>query len=262
MWRFDMMTPAVRRSALSLSGGCLGVLLGAVLLLAAPPARAVDPWVDTGFDSITPRPDADLVLVRERAFESVDLSSLDLGVQDYVQSIYFRFNTGHRRAASFTGIAIFPEGVKILGFVTDEVDLGGSDDDDRMAGADAIFGIDVDPNDYVGRSRGFEYGGQTSSSEFILQDTERSFAFALNVAGGLDDFRVIIDYGDSFPIDLSFDVLAYDLGVVGAAVSSPGIRVGRTDDTVVGNGDFGEVQSLLRIPLTAYEGPEVEPQLE
>jgi hypothetical protein len=131
-----------------------------------------------------------------------------------------------------------------------------------MAGADAIFGIDVDPNDYVGRSRGFEYGGQTSSSEFILQDTERSFAFALNVAGGLDDFRVIIDYGDSFPIDRSFDVLAYDLGVVGAAVSSPGIRVGRTDDTVVGNGDFGEVQSLLRIPLTAYEGPEVEPQLE
>ncbi len=257
------MTPsAFHRLAFPLSGSTLGALFGAVLLLAASPVHAVDPWVDTGFDQITPRPDADLVVVREQAFESLDLSSLDLGVQDYVQSIYFRFNKGERGVVSFTGIAIFPEGVKILGFVTDEVDLGGSDDDDRMAGADAIFGIDLDPDDYSAKARGFEYGGLPGSSEFILADTERSFAFALNVTCGVDDFRVLIDYGDSFPPDLSFDILAYDLGKIGGAVSSPGIRVGRTDGSVVGNGDFGEVQALFGIPLTSDEWPDVERQLE
>jgi hypothetical protein len=164
--------------------------------------------------------------------------------------------------ASFTGIAIFPEGVEILAFVTARAALRGSDDDDVMSGTDAIFGIDVDPDDYRATIGGFEYGGGPGRSEFILADTERSFAFALNVTCCLDDFRVIIDYGDSFPTDLSFDILAYDLGEVGGAVSSPGIRVGRTDDSVVGNGDFGEVQSLFGIPLTADEGPEAEPQLE
>ncbi len=257
------MTPsAFHRLAFPLSGSTLGALLGAVLLLAASPVHAVDPWVDTGFDQITPLPDADLVVVREQAFESLDLSSLGLGVQEYVQSIYFRFYTGQRGVASFTGIAVFPEGVEILAFVTKGTALGRWDDEDVMSGTDAIFGIDVDPNDYSATARGFEYGGGPGHSEFVLADTERSFAFALNVTCCLDDFRVIIDYGDSFPPDLSFDVLAYDLGEVGGAVSSPGIRVGRTDDSVVGNGDFGEVQSLLGIPLTAGEGPEVEPQLE
>jgi hypothetical protein len=256
-----MPLPAFHRSAFPLSRVCPGVLLGAVLLLTASPVRAVDPWVDTGFDQITSPPDADLVVVRERAFESLDLSSLDLGVQDYVQSIYFRLYTGRRSVASFTGFVTFPEGVEILAFVTKGNALGGSEDDDIMTGTDAIFGIDVDPEDYSAGSRGFEYL-KPSRSEFILADTERSFAFALNVTGGTDDFRVIIDYGDSFPTDLSFDIWAYDLGELGGAVSSPGIRVGRTDDSVVGNGDFGEVQALSGIPLTSDEWPEVEPQLE
>jgi hypothetical protein len=78
----------------------------------------------------------------------------------------------------------------------------------------------------------------------------------------MDDFRVIIDYGDSFPADLSFDILPYDLGEVGGAVSSSGIRVGNVDDTVVGNGDFGEVPALYGIPLTSYEGPAAERQFE
>jgi len=132
-----------------------------------------------------------------------------------------------------------------------------------MTGTDAIFGIDVDPDDYSAGSRGFESRRDTPGySEYILADTERSFAFALNVTIGVDDFRVIIDYGDSFPTDLSFDVWAYDLGELGGAVSSPGIRVGRTDDSVVGNGDFGEVQALFGIPLTSDEWPDAERQLE
>jgi hypothetical protein len=257
-----MALPAFQQSAFPFAGVIPGALLAIALLFAASPVRAADPWQDTEFDTITPKTDADLVVVRERAFESVDLSSLGLGVRDYVQSIYFRFYTGPGRVASFTGIAIFPEGVEILAFATSRADLGGSDDDDIMTGTDAIFGIDADPDDYSAHARGFEYGGLRGSSEFILADTERSFAFALNVTGGMDDFRVIIDYGDSFPADLSFDILPYDLGEVGGAVSSSGIRVGSADDTVVGNGDFGEVEALYGIPLTAYEGPATERQLE
>jgi hypothetical protein len=60
-----MPLPTFHLSAFPLSGVCLGVLLGAVLLLTASPVRAVDPWVDTGFDQITSTPDADLVVVRE-----------------------------------------------------------------------------------------------------------------------------------------------------------------------------------------------------
>jgi hypothetical protein len=257
-----MAPPAFQQSSFPLAAVIPGALLAIALLFAASPGRAADPWLDTEFDTITPKTDADLVVVRERAFESVDLSSLGLGVRDYVQSIYFRFYNGRRGVASFTGIAVFPEGVEILAFVTSRADLGGSADDDIMTGTDAIFGIDVDPNDYSARVRGFEYGGLRGSSEFILADTERSFAFALNINGNSDDFRVIIDYGDSFPPDLAFDILPYDLGEVGGAVSSSGIRVGSVDDTVVGNGDFGEVEALFGIPLTAYEGPATERQLE
>jgi hypothetical protein len=255
-----MAASAFHRFASPLFGLAWSALLGAVLLLAPSSARAADPWLDTGFDRLTRRPDADLVVVRERAFDSVDLSSLDLGVRDYVQSIYFRFYAGSHGVDSFTGVAIFPEGVEILGFVTSKVDLGRRDDDDPMIETDAIFG--VDPDHYRAPARGFEYGGGPGRSEFILADTERSFAFALNVTSGMDDFRVIIDYGDSFPADLSFDVLAYDLGEVGGAVSSPGIRVGNIDDSVVGSGDFGEVQALIGIPLTADEGPDAERQIE
>ena len=78
----------------SLSRVIPSALLAIVLLLGTSPARAADPWLDVGFDAITPQPDPDLVVVRERAFESVDLSSIGLGQRDYVQSIYFRLNAG------------------------------------------------------------------------------------------------------------------------------------------------------------------------
>ncbi len=213
--------------------------------------------MDREFDPITPPPDVDLVVVRERAFESVDLSTLGLGLQDYVQSIYFRLYAGPGNdVASFSGTVSFPEGVEILKIVTSGGLLGGEPDDGVMIGTDAIFGIDVDPDDYSAQLRGFEVGGRRASSEFVLGPAERSFAFALNVGRGVDDFRVIIDYGDSFPADLTFDLGPYEVGELGGAVSSPGIRVGSSRASVLGSGDFGEVRGLLRIPLTSNEEPE------
>jgi hypothetical protein len=237
----------------------LGVsLLGGFALLAAAPARALDPWVDTGFAAVTAVPDTDLVIVRERAFESLDLSSLGLGVQDYVQSIYFRLYAELPTVASFSGTVVFPEGVEILAFVTSAAALGGGEDDGVASETDASFGIGVDPDAYSSPVRGFEAAGGRGSSEFILSDTARSFAFGLNITVGVDDFRVIIDYGSSFPPDLSFDVGPYDVGELGGAIPRPGIRVGNPDGAVIGSGDFGEVGSLFGIPLTADVGPEPE----
>ncbi len=216
--------------------------------------------MDSEFDAITAPPDPDLVVVREKAFESLDLSLLGLGQRDYVQSIYFRLYAGkENRTASFSGTVRLPEGVEILAIVTSGDMLGSAVDDRVMDGLDAIFGIDVDPDDYSAAARGFESGGHRCSSEFILGPSQRTFAFALNVGSGVDDFRVIIDYGDSFPPDLSFDLGPYDVGKVGGAFPSPGIRVGSSRAAVVGAGDFGEIWALSGIPLTSDEEPEPEP---
>ncbi|NNF07371.1 MAG: hypothetical protein HKN21_11470, partial [Candidatus Eisenbacteria bacterium] len=67
----------------------VGLALGSVA-----PVHAVDPYVDTGFTTATPRPDADLVLVREKFYGAggLDLSAYGIagGPHDYVQSIYVR----------------------------------------------------------------------------------------------------------------------------------------------------------------------------
>ena len=252
----EFSTPHARTvSWLSSAAG--RALLGAAVLLVALPAQAVEPWMDREFDTVTPAPDVDLVVVRERAFESVDLSALGLGLQDYVQSIYFRLYAGpDSGGASFTGTVSFPEGVEILQIVTSGGVLGGERDDGMMLGMDALFGIDVDPDDYSAALRGFEEGGRRGSSEFVLGPAERSFAFALNVGVGVDDFRVIVDYGESFPADLAFDLGPYEVGEVGGVVPSPGIRVGSSRASVFGSGDFGEVRGLARIPLTSNDEPE------
>ena len=233
---------------------------GMFLLLAAAPGSA-DPYVDTGFTPTTPLPDPDLVIVREAVYgsEGVDLSAYGLGgPHTYVQSIYFRLFVDNDipTVDSFTGLVLFPEEVTILGFIYDEAPLGGSIDDGAWTESDQTFGIGGDPDRYSENARGFEIGGGVSHSEFIGSITDHSFTFGLNVTNGVDDFRVIIDYGDDFGSELSFDVLAYDVGVLGGAVPTEGIRVGEdTNPLVFGSGDFGETRSLLDIPLTSTTPP-------
>lgn len=73
------------------------VFIACVLALPAEPIRATslpEPIVDTGIVVTTPRPDPDLVVVRERYFGAagVDLTPYGIGTgsDDFVQSIYFR----------------------------------------------------------------------------------------------------------------------------------------------------------------------------
>jgi len=237
------------------------LICSSILFLLAAPALAADPYVDAGFAPATPRPDPDLVVVRELFYGAggVDLTDYGLGgPHAYVQSVYFRLFVDNNASTvdSFTGLVIFPAEITILGFIRDQSPLGGELDDGLWTQSDTVFGIGSDPDAYSETARGFETGGGVATSEFIGQISDHSFVFGLNVDGGMDDFRVIIDYGDAFGDELSFDILAYDVGSLGGAEPTEGIRVGdETNPVVFGSGDFGEFPSLLEVPLTSTTPP-------
>jgi hypothetical protein len=225
-------------------------------------AQPTLPWQDIGFTPTTPLPDPDVIIVREKAYgaEGVDLTGYGIGTGpvDFVQSIYFRFfvDNDSNTIDSFTGRVVFPAEVEIIGIITDKNDLGGEVDDGVSTETDLLFGIAQDPDDYSENARGFECCGTPARSEFVCVTSPNSFVFGLNISDGVDDFRVIIDYGDSFPEDLAFDMGSYDIGTLGGAVPSQGIRVGDdSNPTVLGSGDFGEIGSLIEIPLTSNTPP-------
>jgi hypothetical protein len=242
-----------------------------VLSLVVPTtgARAQAPWEDVGFSIATPRPDPDLVVVREKAYgaEGVDLTAYGIGTEsvDFVQSIYFRFFVDRNSGSydSFIARVVFPDGVTILGIITDGDELGGPVDDGVATELDAIFGVAPDPDDYSEQNRGFEQLGGDGTSEFVaLANGNNIMVFGLNIEEGMDDFRVIVDYGSSFGPDLSFDILSYRIGLLGGAVPERGIRVGDDFNAVVfGSGDFGEAGSVLGIPLTSVVEPTTDGSL-
>jgi hypothetical protein len=213
------------------------------------------PLEDTGFTPTTPRPDPDLIVVREKAYGSggIDLTPYGIGTGpvDYVQSIYFRFFADHDEPTvdSFTGRVVFPDEIEILGIITDVSALGGEIDDGIATETDSIFGIATDPDDYSESDRGFECCGGIASSEFVCLTSPSTLVFGLNINVGMDDFRVIVDYGSSYGESLAFDIGAYDIGSLGGAVPSQGIRIGDDSNPIVmGSGDFGEAGTLIGIP--------------
>ena len=219
-------------------------------------ASLTAPLVDTGLTASTPSPDPDLVVVRERYYgaQGVDLTPYGIGngSDTFVQSVYFRLypqNTPGQESA-VVGTVTFPKGVTILGFITNSTWLGSSTPGTPYTQSDALFAVAASPSDYESPSRGLEGSSGAGAQEYICQIDERSFSFALDVlGGGTDDFRVIIDYGNSFPPDQSFEVnLTQDK--LGTIPGSLGIRVGATGGPTPGAGDYGEITHLSQEPLT------------
>ena len=241
------------------------VFLFLALVLLTPPgsAQAQTPWQDTGFSTATPRPDPDLVVVREKSYgaEGVDLTPYGIGTGpvDYVQSIYFRFFVDLEAGSydSFIARVEFPQNVTILGIITDVDELGGAANDGIATETDLLFGVAADPDDYSEQNRGFEQLGGEGTSEFVaLADGDNALVFGLNIEEGMDDFRVIVDYGSSFPTDTAFDIQSYRIGQLGGAVPERGILVGDDANPVVfGSGDFGEAGSVFGIPQTSVVEP-------
>ena len=241
--------------------------VGLVLALVAasagiPKAQASPPLEDTGLVSATPSPDLDLVVVREHSYGAggVDLTPYGVpGTHHYVQAIYFRFfaNRNATDYNSFAGTVTFTPGIRILTIVTDSTGLGGQVDDGTATQTDLLFGVATNPDDYSENSRGFECCGQAGSSEFVCITSDSSFVFGLNIQAGVDDFRVIVDYGDAFDPGHHFSIRGYSIPALGGTPLSHGFLVGNVGSPVVlGSGDFGEAGSLLRVPLTSTEPPE------
>jgi len=236
------------------------IVLGSSLV---PEALAqLIPLSDTGFTPATPRPDPDLIIVREESYddEGVDLTPYGIGTGpvDFVQSIYFRFFVDNTSESvdSFTGMVMFSPDIEILGIITDGDALGGSQNDGIATETDAIFGIGSDPDAYSEFFRGFESGGGIGTSEFVSITSPSTLVFGLNIEEGVDDFRVIIDYGDAFVADVAFEVWAYDVGNLGGGDFTTGFRVGDDQDmSVFGSGDYGEVGSVIDLPLTSSTEP-------
>ncbi|MCP3918297.1 MAG: hypothetical protein GY711_22345 [bacterium] len=217
--------------------------------LASSAALAQDPITDVGFAPVTSNPDVDLVVVRERSYGAggVDLTAYGIGTApvDFVQSIYLRLNKeGGNGSTGFRAKVTFPVGVEILGVITDEADLGGSADDGLLTGTDDVFGLGpAQADNYSAPSRGLESGDHyclVSTNVLYVQPT---------ITNDVDDLRIIIDYGTSFPVDLTFDIESADASVPSVESLSVGMQIG--DGGVPGSGDGGEARGQIGIPLTA-----------
>lgn len=194
----------------------------AVVSMLLPIAQGVfaQPYVDTGFTYSTPT-DIDLVIVRENYDDT-----------EYQQAVYFRMNADGGVLYEMGGIITFPPGISI-------VDVYYRRADNQPANSDICWAICG--SNYSGDSRGLE-----DDQDPILWD-ENTISFRTYFAG-MDDFRVIVDYGDSFPSGVSFDIELLT-GPASETDYSTGIQVGNIDGVVPGSGDFGEIVQLT-VPLT------------
>lgn len=239
-------------------------LVAAVAMVAtlqlATVASSDDPVVDEGIVERTERPDADLVIARERPIgaEGVDLTPYGIGTgdDDFVQSIYLRlFASGGGSAESVARRIQIDPRLSVLGMITRGVDLGGGTDDGKFTESDADFGVG-DPDDYSAYARGFEGGSGGAADEFVCQSAPDTVLVALSVTNGLDDLRLIVDHGTSFLGDVSIDVSELPLAEVGGDVPNPGTIVGKPGSPVLGAGDYGEsVERIVRLPLTGDVDP-------
>ena len=97
----------------------MGIAL-VLLFVTVPAAYAQAPLEDTDFTAATPRPDPDVIVVREQSYGAagIDLTSYGIGAGpvDYVQSLYFRFFVDNDPSEDATaGRVVLPPGVEILG---------------------------------------------------------------------------------------------------------------------------------------------------
>ena len=212
--------------------------------------------VDTGFDDTTPLSDVDLVVVRERAYGAggIDLTQYgSLGTHTYVQSLYFRLRHGITfNPRWISGRIILPPGVNVLAVVTDGNDLGGSTDDGVASDSDLDFGLTGMADVYSAPLRGLAW----AEAEAVCVRSNNAVDFYLFARqDDVDDFRLIIDYGSSFPADMSFDIELHTVSGVEDLEHQAGIRIGDPGGAVFGNGDYGEVPGLDDIPLTALAAP-------
>ena len=222
------------------------------------PCFAQVPLEDTTFADATSPTDLDLVVVRERAYGAggIDLAAYDpnLFVEDFVQSIYVR--TKHATSGTqlaVRGRLVFPPEITILGVIVDDNLLGGSADDGVLTASDLDFGVGLDPDLYSSSGRGLLLA---FDDEHVCVRSNNTVDFHLYTRNlEVDDFRVLIDYGSSFPTDVAFDVQLITDSAAVRQVGETGIQVGEIAGPVLGNGVWLDAAGVDSIPLTSVGLP-------
>jgi hypothetical protein len=193
-----------------------------ILLIPKTDAFAVVPYLDTDFLNKT-NPDLDLVIAREKYMSTT-----------YRQAIYFRATDKTWDWDALSGHILFPTPITIVSVRVKKAGLFPSQFNWGIPGAD-----------YSGTFRGLELNG----GDYIAWDSNNIW-FDFNIVRGVDEMRVIIDYGDSFYEGAYFDVALNSGTSQSGSTYSSGIVVGDTAGSVPGSGDYGELWSA-RVPLTS-----------
>ena len=199
------------------------IIVFLIAMFVVAPGICAEPYVDSGFTHQSPNNDIDLIVVREK-----------YDPNEYTQAIYFRVydNTGDFDAIA--GTISFPPEITI-------VDVYSEQNRGEPASSDSEWGIDG--GSYSGLGRGLEKGDQLSRDEHTV-------TFDCGFDSKVDDFRIIVDYGDAFTDEATFSIQLNNVPrPPGGTPYSTGIQVGNTDGVVQGSGDYGEITQLT-VPLT------------
>ncbi len=196
----------------------------------------VIPYVDTGFTFQSPDSDVDFVIVREN-YDPVT----------YEHALYFRAFDGTIDWDGAGGTISFSPGISIVDvfYLRDA-----SWDNSQLTNSDSPWGIST--GNYSDTYRGLEPWDQVGPDSISWNN--QSVSFDANFRSGMDDFRVVVDYGDSFPFGAFCDISLSTGSNTEGFPYVTGIQVGNVDGLVPGSGDFGEVTNL-RVPLTPIPEP-------
>lgn len=235
-------------------------------------ARAAVPIVDdtafitTAGDWKSPTGDLDLLILRENYYtDTIDLTAFDnpdpsgttiqgnfatFNHPDCVQSILFRIydksTAGILRASS--GTISFNDGptsnVQILGILTDVYSTNASP---KLTGSDALFSPSIASILEQPIWRNLEPDTATFRDSVVVSANRKNINFSMLTKGGADDFRVLLDYGNTTACKDGLGNPAYpegitmDVNLLDNLVTSKGMKVGGQD--------LGEVLSLNSLPL-------------
>ena len=194
-----------------------------ITMFVIAPGICAEPYVDSGFTHQSPDNDIDLIVVREK-----------YDPNQYTQAIYFRAYDNSGDWDAIAGSISFPPEITI-------VEVHYLQSKGHPGSSDSTWGITG--GDYSGQGRGLEAGEPFSWDKHTV-------TFDCGFSGGMDDFRIIVDYGNAFADGATFSIqLINGPWPSEGTPYSTGIQVGNTDGVVQGSGDYGEITELT-VPLT------------
>ncbi len=166
----------------------------------------VDTQLYTGAEGLTPpskingpTEEGELTILREQFFETDEIDITNSGIEldyndpnrdgNFSQSILFRSGPvrNNKRSPETSGTIVFPAGITVLGIVPKA----------NLLDTDKTLGLAPDVN-YTASARGMEASDKLTTQVDPDGTTTITFETSFNTSPFVDEFRVLIDYGDYF----------------------------------------------------------------